>query len=111
MADDNDNASSSDKKKYLRIAAFWRNGRMFRSQNLQKRIDSNNNVQVHSRDYKEKAKENEIRLTLMGNQFKEDSMSRDADAHLLLDVEKFDEFLEYLHIVKADYDARMESDS
>ena len=47
----------------------------------------------------------------MGNQFKEDSMSRDADAHLLLDVEKFDEFLEYLHIVKADYDARMESDS
>ena len=106
MADEN-----GDKKKYLRIAAFWRNGKMFRSQNLQKRIDRNNNVQVQSQDYREKAKETEVRLTLMGNQFKEDSMSRDADAHLLLDVEKFDEFLEYLHIVKADYDARMESDS
>ena len=91
---------------YLRICGLWKNGKVFSSNNLKKRIDRENDVQLSEEEYKEK--ENNIRLSVMSNQWKKDTsmFSNDADAHLLLDVEKFDEFIAYLRMVKSDYDVR-----
>lgn len=104
MADDNGN-SNGDKRNYLRICGLWKNGKMLVSNNLQKRIDRQQGNMHADEHYKEDA--NVTRLTVMENQFRKGLMSQDADGHLLLDVEDYDLFLEYLEIVKSDYDAKV----
>lgn len=104
MADD-----TNGKIDYLRICGLWKNGKVFSSNNLKKRIDRENGSQLSEEEYREK--ENNIRLSVMSNQWKKDTsmFSNDADAHLLLDVERFDDFIAYLHMVKKDYEDRKEN--
>ena len=109
MVDDNEK-TNGEGREYLGICALWKSGKMLVSQNIRKRLDKDSGTSLTDDDYKKD--ENQVRLIVMTNQFKSnDLLKNDADAHLLLDVENYDEFLKYLALVKRDFDNQMANES
>ena len=109
MADDNEK-TNGEGREYLGICALWKSGKMLVSQNIRKRLDKDSGTSLTDDDYKKD--ENQVRLIVMTNQFKSNDLLKDgADAHLLLDVENYDEFLKYLALVKRDFDNQMANES
>lgn len=92
-------------REYLRICGMWKNGKMLMSNNFQKRIDRDNGGQKSDEHYK--LDENQVRLTVMENRFKSGLMSDERDGDLLLDIKDYELFVEYLAIVKKDYDVKL----
>lgn len=101
MASDNGGTD----REYLRICGMWKNGKMLMSNNFQKRVDRSNGGQKSDEHYK--SEENQVRLTVMANKFKSGLMSDERDGDLLLDIKDYDLFIQYLEIVKSDYDAKV----